>query len=542
MFISFYITDSKNSLVFEYLLSSSSPPFSHLWTKIQTVCPELIVDHYDEDSSIVANERNLNRYTRSFHGSLAKDLEVYKFYSSINKLNYFCLTSRQNSRGNIEPFIFLESIDKELLEYFEKDQLTVSKLVNNYDRLAMIFYMCVDAGEPAVGRMDENSIKRMAPIRSDLSKIINSTASSIQKVVQRQPAATKNTRLFEQQRNLTNDHSKHESEVVPWRTGNLKYVDNEIYVDMLETIHLVFSKRQKKRNSKSGKGHTPTACGMDMVCGTICGTLNFRSHVSENPMVEIQLDLAGNYLGVPALHECVESEADSSNIFERLKFIPPDGKFCLMEYSLDLDVVQAKQSSYIHKNNGMVSVDFQDALGNKYDEFEITINVSSSRQVLNIKDLRVEVEIKPKNENEKKKAKALEDGSEERRSSSCDVDDTDYKIKPLRNTHGRFENSVIPGKGTWIFDRDTPVGALPVLRGCLEYTGDFSSSQPTCTVKVQRVSVSYSYTGELASGIKVKSIDVTSGIQNSKNLKLFKGVKYLTKTGDFEVRGDSSHI
>ncbi|QLG72677.1 hypothetical protein HG535_0D03850 [Zygotorulaspora mrakii] len=539
MFISFYIADTKNALIFQYLLSSSSPLFSHLLTKIQNVCPELISEHHDEERDESIMGQDSLKYTSSIHSSLGKDLEVYKYHSVTNNINYFCLTSLSKGQASIEPLLFLENMDRILLEYFEKERLTVSKLINNHDRLSMIFYMCVDSGEPAVGRLHENMIKRMVPMRSDLSKIINSTAHSFQKAV-RQPAlqnqrlfehsATKGSLLFEQgSGSSTND--AFENEVVPWRTGNLKYKDNEIYVDVLETMHLVYSQRQKKRR-RSYRGKNETGAEIKMVCGSICGQINFRSHISENPTIELDLNLAGNYLGVPSLHESVETSSEPGKPVDKLRFIPPDGKFCLMEYNIDLDMLQARNAVYKSGSIGMVSVDFQDGLGSKHDEFEIIINISNSTKVTDIKDLRIDVEVTPE-------VMPRNNTTDERsnKNKNQEVDDpnpdfSEHKIKVLRNTHGRFENDVVPGKGTWIFQKDTAVGALPVLRGCVENVWNSA-----IYVKVKRVSVSYNYAGELASGIQVNAINITSGVRNLKSLKLFKGVKYTTASGDFVIRG-----
>lgn len=534
MFISFYITDAKNSLVFQYLLSSNSPPFASLWTKIQNIRPELAVNY--DTASLSGDELNSN--TLSVHGTVGKDLEVYKYYSSKNKLNYLCLTSGSGATSHIDPFIFLEGMDRKLLEYFDKDQLTASKLINNYDRVTMIFYTCVNGGEPAIGGLYDSKIKRAVPTRSDLSKIINSTAHSIQKAVQRQQQH--NGQLIMDKQSFSVDTAFPENEVVPWRNGNVKYTNNEIYVDMTETVHVVYQKNKKRKAKhpsyqRNGTG-TFSESQMEMVCGTINGISNVRCYLSGNPLLELQLDLAGNNLGVPSFHEAVELDLEetgnkphnTSKSIDYLKFIPPDGKFRLMEYSIDLDMLQIKQRHYKYNNNsiiGLISVSFQDGLGNKNDEFEITVNISNSAHVTNIEDLQIELDLFSNihlNEKDKDNNQNEDDLNEE----------TDFKIKILRNTHGRFENSVIPGKGIWIFDKETPTGALPVLRGCVEYPNSRPSSH---SVKLQRVALSYSHTGELASGLRVKSINI-SGIPNQKSLKLFKGVKYITKTGDFEIR------
>lgn len=506
MFISFYITDSKYSLVFQYLLSSKSPPFEHLRTKVQDVCPELMSDANTIENGTRTNDGNDN--LRSVYRSVGKNLELYKYYSSTNKLCYFCLTSASSSVSKGTPFVFMEDMDRLLLEYFDKDELTGSKITNNYDRVTMIFYVCISGGEPAVGRLYSNSIKKVVPVRSDLSKIINSTAHSLQVAVQRQ-GQQQGQGFNNLQPRFESDYSWAEGDVVPWRSAGLKYTNNEFYVDMTEKIHVVYQKSRKKSTSKSRFD----SAKMSMVCGTINGRATVKCYLSNNPSVELQLDLAGNDLGIPAFHDCIEPEQNKGLPNCSLKFIPPDGRFNLMQYTIDLDMIS--QSHRYNNGVGLISVNFNDQLGTKKDEFEITVNVANSRDVETIQDLCIRLELEPPTDNT-----ALEEDNSP---------GAELKIKVLRNTHGRFDNSVVSGQGNWIFDKETPTGTLPVLRGCVENNAGLS-----CMAKVQRVSLSYSHTGQLPSGIRVKAININS--QGTTTTRPFKGVKYMTTTGDYEIR------
>lgn len=466
MFIAFYITDSKNSLIFQYLLSSNSPLFVHLLARIRAVCPSLLSqdEQLDGDSTLV-------------HCSAGKSLEVFKYYSVTNNINYYCLASGSSSRTGTDPYAFMEQMDLLLLQYFDKEQLTVTKLINNYDRISMIFYTCIDAGEPAVGALDSNRIKRVIPIKSDLSKVINKTAHSIQRAV-RQPGQGILAPLPEVQ----------QAQVVPWRSGNIRYASDEIYVDVVETVHVIYQSRSKRRRQ------------VQLVCGTINGEINVNSYLSGNPTVEMQIDLAGHDIYAPAYHECVQP---IQALDSKLLFTPPDGMCHLLNYTIDLDMP--------HKNTGnrtigIVSLSYHDGLGHNNDEFEILLNISNVPSVPYIQDLTVQLELQ----------------------EHCTSDD--FKIKILRNTHGRFDNSVQPGRGSWIFDKQTPVGALPVLRGCVE--------NATSPVKIQRCALAYHVEGQLPSGIRLSMLNVrpSTTLRNDSPNKLFKGVKYVCRTADFEVR------
>ena len=180
MYISFYITDSRNGLIFQYLPSNDAPSFKNLWTRIQSTCPQLGHTRIDgvEDEFIYQriSESNIQTYTHSLVG---QDLEVFKYYSHTNNLYYWCLVSRssditQPSHGFImEPHILMEEIDEMLLDYFNKDKITVKKIVNNYDQITLIFNCCVNGGEPMTGGMYMNRVKSIIPMKSDFSKVIH---------------------------------------------------------------------------------------------------------------------------------------------------------------------------------------------------------------------------------------------------------------------------------------------------------------------------------------------------------------------------------
>ena len=215
---------------------------------------------------------------------VGRDLEVYKYFSITNKLNYWCLTSTAKSKGPLDCFTFLETIDYILLEYFDKDKLSIKKLVNNYDRISLIFNCCIEAGEPNVSDMlYVNKIKEAVPERSDLSKLISSTAHNLQQAVQLPQQRQQQL----QQNQFSRGSSLHveNEEIVPWRTSRAsKHENNELYLDLLETFHVVFEKK---------KSH------IRLVNGNIHGTLDVRSYLNDTPLVLVKLNTMGNDIGIP---------------------------------------------------------------------------------------------------------------------------------------------------------------------------------------------------------------------------------------------------
>lgn len=464
---------SISNLIFQYLLRSDSPGFKQIVTKIQSVAPQLL----DSASCDVSTEPPTV--------TLSRNLELCSYHSPADGLRYWCLQRTEIGEGStpnpVEPFVFLQTVDTILNQYFGKDVLKASKITKNYDRVTLLFNSMVDAGEPDI--TDLNRLKEIVPLKNNFARVINSTASSIGKTISNAEGNQMFSKHSSNSRIGSSVSYTNRDRTVPWRSAGVKYTNNELYVDMAETVNVILA---KTRNSTS----------LVPISGTIDGEVGFKCYLSENPLVELDLNTNGHDLGIPAFHRCVRTEGSDFHP-GTLRFIPPDGDFCLMEYNIDLNSLRNRNK--ILSNLGLVGVDYHTGLGPKKDEFEIKVTVALSRNVKHVEDLKIDVHFDPLRE--------------------------DGKIKILRNTHGGFENG-INNKGTWTFDKETPVGVFPVLRGCIE-----GCTEPTWP---KYLSMSYSNKGQLPSGIRVNSVNILSGFPAG--VKPFKGVKYITKIGDYVVR------
>ena len=580
MYISFYITDSRNGLVFQYLPSTEAPSFTNLWTRIESTCPQLtqLPSNGSFHDDIEGNKNvNILDSTATFtnnesltHGLVSKDLEVFKYYSKVNNIYYWCLKSLNpdpvTKRGlDIEPHIIMEEIDRMLLDYFDKDEISVKKIMNNYDQITLIFNCCINGGEPMTGGMYMNRVKNIVPMKSDLSKVINSTAHTIQNVVARRQyplngfVESNGDGKFRTHNNQLN-RFKTGVEIVPWRNNNNNHSyaigsktttatnmsnRNEFYLDIRETMCLVMERTMNKRRKDRGSRQ------FQLVNGKITGIFDCRSYlIGDAPFVSIDLDNNGYDLGFPSLHPCVEiDQFDSQNT--KLSFIPPNGKFRLMEYSLDInkerswDTTRGKTYKFSNQQFGIVSVDYLNNLGIKEDEFEITVNIASSRKVLEIYDLSIELQFKVNG-----------------KSNEINMFEDDYpkKIRILRSTHGRFTQLVNQNKGYWEFDSKISTGTTAILRGCIEDQNNdrnerneeeesYNSNNTNMNIEkdrskyiLNRVILRYRHEGQSLSGIKVNGIKVENQISsnnstNSNKIQpAFKGVKYISYVKDIEMR------
>lgn len=557
MYISFYITDSKNGLIFQYLPSDDAPSFKNLWTRIQSTCPQLTItreqggtsEYKEEDENI----KNL------WHSLVGKDLEVFKYFSTTNNLYYWCLVSQHSNPSdsiglNMEPYVIMGQIDQLILEYFDKDKITVKKIINNYDQITLIFNCLIDAGEPMVAGMYMNRVKSIIPMKSDFSKVINSTAHTIQNAVARHQYPSNigpsGSRLNPADRRMGNASNvspfTKDNEVVPWRNNKVTNDRNEFYLDVNETMSLVM---EKPKRNKTRNGRWSNSSRFQLVNGKIVGTFDSRSYLGGNPLINVDLNNCGYDLGLPALHDCVELDHfDSKNT--TLSFIPPNGRFRLMQYNLNLN--RGSDGNKNWNQLGLVTVDYVSNLGIKEDEFEITLNISSSRKVPHISGLSLELQFK--NAGNK---------SENEHDSKIDTN-SHYKIRILRSTHGRFTQVSDKETGHWIFDPEVSTGTTAILRGCLEFQGedndeeDVSEEESSSKENIQesfnkkikkvdyelnRVVIKYGFEGETLSGIGVNSIKVDTssstvmGINTNNNSKTaFKGVKYRSSVQAAELR------
>lgn len=120
-------------------------------------------------------------------------------------------------------------------------------------------------------------------------------------------------RVFEQlgadnSASLTNTPS-----YIPWRRSNVKYAQNEVYVDITETLDAVL---------------TPTGRILHLL---VCGDITINSRLSGTPEISMRLHLESPLDDI-AIHHSVRNPTSLDT--GMLTFVPPDGLFDLMTYSI----------------------------------------------------------------------------------------------------------------------------------------------------------------------------------------------------------------
>lgn len=360
---------------------------------------------------------------------------------------------------------------------------------------------------------------------------------------------------------------------LPWRRANVRHTSNELYADVVETLSVTLA--------PSGR---PLAAFAN-------GTIAFTAKVSGVPDILVTLTSPsgkhnlGNFLELPVFHPCVRLNRWNERPGE-LSFIPPDGRFILAGYEVDLLPFTSGKSGSLSSNNLKlpVNLEIKTGLGQTGSEFEVRLQVnkilgapgsSSSSQGRGgapgrlgsphpgtpgaplIEDLVVSIPLPADVRN-------LSDIRPSRGDASFSPGDNilEWQIpaKELSGPTSHFglrstvvgpltseqEDEFDPsgfGFGT-DYSYNEPYQSVPVAK-VAEAKDKESGEQDSVKVAKNKIlmpssaSVSFSVKGWLASGLKVDSIVLDSRKSRGlgEGVKPYKGVKYLTVSkGGVETR------
>ncbi|XP_071012990.1 AP-3 complex subunit mu-2 isoform X1 [Oncorhynchus clarkii lewisi] len=262
--------------------------------------------------------------------------------------------------------------------------------------------------------------------------------------------------------------------VVPWRRTGVKYTNNEAYFDVVEEIDAIID--------KSGSTITAEIQGVIDACVKLTGmpdlTLSFM-----NPRL----------LDDVSFHPCVRFKRWEAERI--LSFIPPDGNFRLLSYHV------SSQNLHPLRSASLVAIPV-------YVKHNITFREGSSQG-------RFELTLGPK--------QTMGKGVEAVLVSS-------------QLPRGVLNTNLNPTQGTYTFDPVTKllswdVGKinpqkLPSLKGSMSLQAGASKPDENPTINIQ-----FKIQQSALSGLKVNRLDMYG-----EKYKPFKGIKYMTKAGKFQVR------
>ena len=153
---------------------------------------------------------------------------------------------------------------------------------------------------------------------------------------------------------------------IPWRRANVRHTSNELYVDIVETLSITLA--------PSGR----------LLAAFANGSIAFTSKISGVPDLLLTLSASGGRTAVdraielPVFHPCVRLARWKEHPGE-LSFVPPDGKFLLAGYEVNLLPSTSNMNPKSNANlNLPASVEVSTSLGPTGSEFEVRLLLSTT--------------------------------------------------------------------------------------------------------------------------------------------------------------------
>ena len=152
---------------------------------------------------------------------------------------------------------------------------------------------------------------------------------------------------------------------IPWRRANVRHTSNELYVDIVETLSVILA--------PSGRPLSAFASG----------SIAFTSKISGVPDLVLNLSVPGGKQAVdrvfelPVFHPCVRLARWKDKPGE-LSFVPPDGKFMLAGYEVNLLPSVDFSSRSTRNLNLPISIEVLTSLGPTGSDFEVRLLITSS--------------------------------------------------------------------------------------------------------------------------------------------------------------------
>lgn len=249
--------------------------------------------------------------------------------------------------SDIEPLLVLEFLHRvvDALEEFLGAPVLAHKIEASCDVVAQLLTEMCDAG--IVSTTEPNALRDVVEVEGLLGKLLGSINLPTRPLSSSSPAS-----LIAQ-----NGPS------LPWRRANVRHTSNELYADVVETLSVTLA--------PSGR---PIAAFAN-------GTIAFTSKVSGVP--DIVVSLTGpsgkhnlkSIMELPVFHPCVRLNRWWESPGE-LSFIPPDGRFILAGYEVDLLPTASGGGGSISPNLKLpVSIEVKTCLGSTGSDFDVRLNI-----------------------------------------------------------------------------------------------------------------------------------------------------------------------
>ncbi|KAI0733448.1 clathrin adaptor mu subunit [Fomitopsis betulina] len=218
--------------------------------------------------------------------SLNIDIPSACCHAKVNDMRMLCPIS-----GDVDPlyaFAFMQTFVDILGEYF--GYVSAETLKENFDIVYQLLEETLDSGGHPL-TTSPNALRDIVLPPSLLNKVLSvaGVPGLATPLVGPQPFASP----------------------IPWRKASVRYNNNEIYFDVVETLEAIVN-----------KNGTPAS-------SYVCGRVDANCKLSGTPDLSLSLSNSQSLTDC-SFHPCVRLQRFARD--KTLSFVPPDGRFKLMEY------------------------------------------------------------------------------------------------------------------------------------------------------------------------------------------------------------------
>ncbi|TAQ90202.1 hypothetical protein B7494_g1463 [Chlorociboria aeruginascens] len=259
------------------------------------------------------------------------------------------------SSSEIEPLLALEFLHRviDILEEFVGTPLLAQKIEGNYEIVAQLLNEMCDAG--SVSTTEPNALRDLVEVEGFLGKLLGGIN------IPGKPGFTSNSSTSGMSGISSAGTLTANTPALPWRRANVRHTSNELYVDLVETLSVTLA--------PSGR---PLAAFAN-------GTIAFTSKVSGVPDIILNLSTRSgqqnfnHVMELPVFHPCVRLARWREKPGE-ISFIPPDGRFVLAGYEVDLlPFTNGKSGTNASNLKLPVNIEVKTSLGLTGSDFEVRL-------------------------------------------------------------------------------------------------------------------------------------------------------------------------
>ncbi|KAJ5544744.1 AP complex mu/sigma subunit [Penicillium sp. DV-2018c] len=263
------------------------------------------------------------------------------------------------SEVDTEPLLALEFLHRviDVLEDFIGAPLLSSKIQSNYDVVAQLLNEMCDGG--TVCNTEPNALQEVVEVPGWMGKLLGGIG------VPSTSGTTLGANPLKQSLALA---KAPQGPAIPWRRPGVRHTSNELYVDIIESLSVTMA--------PSGR----------LLSALVSGTIAFTAKISGVPDLLLSLSAPGGQhalarkIELPVFHPCVRLARWKERPGD-LSFIPPDGRFILAGYEVDLlpiDPDLDESPTHMEKVFLPAIVDIRKLLGPSGSEFEVRLTLNTN--------------------------------------------------------------------------------------------------------------------------------------------------------------------